>query len=87
MLPSDPDARRLFFDMRDCRNRHREMLLMTCGGDMEALRAKTLDDLQYESELATFLELVDFARSNGWLDEAQLEAANNAIAWAKAVIQ
>lgn len=81
MLPDSPEARALYVEMRDARNRHRQWALSASNGDMDALKAHVLDGLSLDSEMASLREQVDFAVSEGLLTPEQVEAAHHAIAW------
>jgi len=81
VLPDSQEARALYVDLRDARNRHRQWALSSSKGDMDALKVHVLDVLSLDSEMAGLREQVDFAISEGLLTPEQIEAAHHAIAW------
>jgi hypothetical protein len=81
VLPESQDAKALYVEMRDARNRHRQWALSSSKGDMDALKSHVLDGLSLDSEMAGLREQVDFATSESLLTPEQIEAAHHAIAW------
>lgn len=86
MLPSTPDARADFGRYRDQRNLHRKLTLECHGGSFDALTAAEFTVLGVEAELTGMREQLDFMRSEGMLTDAQIEAAENCIAWGEALL-
>lgn len=83
MLPSGQQARNDFARYRDQRNLHRRLIMDRAGAD---LKAAEFPILAMEAEMTGLREQLDFMRSEGMLSDAQIEAAQNCIAWGEALL-
>ena len=86
-LPSSSDGKALYVSTRDLFNRLRRGALERSAGDESALRDHVRDHLALMAEFAQFRESVDFATQEGFLDQTELDAAANAIAWGDALVE
>lgn len=86
MLPSTQQGRIDYGRCREQRSLHRRMILEAAGGDTDQLKARELPILAMEAELSGLREQLDFMRSEGMLSDAQIEAAENCIAWGEALL-
>lgn len=81
MLPENQEAKSLYIEMRDMRNRHRQMMLKTLHGDQGEFESWIMESIVRESEMASFQEIVDFATAEGILSPELIDAASSAVAW------
>ena len=86
MLPESLQGRVDYMKYRDQRSFHRTLILESCAGDMGHLKAREFPILALEAELSGLREQLDFMRSEGMLTPAQIEAAENCIAWGDSLL-
>jgi hypothetical protein len=82
MLPESQTAIASYIEMRDYRNRFRQMQMRALKGDLDAFNAYVLCNIALEGEMPGLREEVDFAQSEGGiLTDEMVHAAESAIAW------
>ena len=88
MLPNSLAAKQEYMGMRDLRNRGRDMMIKTLGGDIGAFTDYLAEKLSEDANIATFRENIDYlGGSNQLLTEEMKHAAQNMIAWGEELIR
>ena len=88
MLPSNIRAGVEYREMKEVRERLRDMMFHALGGDLDTYQDYLAEQLSTDANIATFRENIDYLEENGYLltDEMR-HAAENMISWGNELIR
>jgi len=88
MIPNNPVAQEEYSEMREFRNRMRDMQMKSLGGDVEVFTDYLYEKLSENANIASFREIVDYMNEMGYpITEDMKHAAENMISWGEELIK
>ena len=87
MLPNNIVAREEYIEMREFRNRMRDMQMKGLGGDVDMFTAYLTERMIENANIASFREMIDYLdETDQLLTDEMKHAAENMVSWGEELI-